>query len=160
MPKSHKSRPNQINKLIMEQNSVSNPFTGLHKQKLYALIIAAAGIVFCLLPWWHVSFGGYGGYSINGLHRLGIITFIGFLAVGGVTFFMGDKSKPYEGQEKMIAAACFGGAAAFGIITLLANMHYLSFGIFLAIAAGVIGALYVWGMVKIPENKKPSPPAQ
>jgi hypothetical protein len=50
----------------------------------------------------------------------------------------------------MITAACFGGAAAFAIITLLANMHYLSFGIFIAILAGVLGALFVWGIVKMP----------
>ncbi len=130
----------------------------LHKSKMIALIIAAVGIVSCLLPWWHVSFAGYGGfggagYSINGLHRLGIVSFIAFIGAGVVTFIMGDKSKPYEGQEKMITAACFGGAAVFAVITLVANMHYLSFGIFLAIAAGAVGALFVWGMVKMPENK-------
>lgn len=130
----------------------------LHKQKLYALILAAVGIVSCLLPWWHVSFGGYGGVSINGLHKLGIITFIGFIGAGIVPFVMGDKTKPFEGQDKLITAACFGGAAAFALITLLFNMSYLSFGIFLAIAVGVIGALFVWGMVKMPNtpNKPPT----
>ena len=125
----------------------------LHKSKLYAVILAAIGVVSCLLPWWHVSFGGYGGVSINGLHRLGIVSFIAFLGAGAVPFLMGDKSKPFEGQDKMIEAACFGGAAAFAVITLVANMHYLSFGIFVAILAGVLGALFVWGMVKMPENK-------
>ena len=143
----------------MEQNSVSNPFTGLHKQKLYTLIIAAAGIIFCLLPWWHVG-NSYYSVSINGLHKLGILTFLGFIGAGVVMFVMGDKSRPFQGQEKMITAACFGGAAVFAILTLLFNMHYLSFGIFLAIAAGVIGALFVWGMVKMPENRNPPPPPQ
>ena len=127
---------------------------GLHKQKLYAVIIAAIGIVSCILPWWHVSFGGYGGgYSINGLHKLGIVAFIGFIGAGAIPFIMGDKSIPFEGQDKMIEMACFGGAAAFAAITLLANMKYLSFGIFIAIAAGVVGLLFVMGKVKMPENK-------
>ncbi len=137
-----------------QQNSVSNPLAGLNKQKLYAVIIAAVGIISCILPWWHVKFGyGYGGVSINGLHKLGIVAFIAFIGAAIVPFVVGDKSKPFEGQDKTFTAACFGGAAAFTLITLLANMKYLSFGIFLALAAGVIGALFVWGMVKMPANK-------
>ncbi len=128
----------------------------LHKSKLMALIVAAVGIVSCILPWWHYSFGGFGfgtSVSINGLHELGIVAFIGFIGAGVVTFVMGDKSKPYEGQVKMITAACFGGAALIAVIQLLRNIHGLSIGIFLALAAGVIGALWVWGLVKMPENK-------
>jgi hypothetical protein len=152
MPKSHTSRPNQNQLTIMEN-------LNLHKQKIYGLIIAAIGIISCLLPWWHVSYGGYGGYggglsiSINGLHKLGIVTFSAFIGAGVLPFLMGDKTKPYEGQEKMIAAACFGGAAVFAVLTLLFNMQFLSFGIFIAIIAGAVGALLVWGMVKLPDNK-------
>ena len=136
----------------MEQNAQSNPLAGLHKQKLYSLIIAAVGIISCLLPWWHVSFGTFGGYSINGLHRLGIITFIAFIAAAVVPFVIGNKSLPYMGQEKTISMACFGGAAGFAVITLLANMHYLSFGIFLAIAVGVIGLLLLMGKISVPKS--------
>ena len=61
---------------------------GLHKSKLYSVILAAIGIISCLLPWWHISFnyGGFGGggVSINGLHKLGIVTFIAFIAAGAV----------------------------------------------------------------------------
>jgi hypothetical protein len=126
----------------------------LHKSKLYALILAAVGVIACILPWWHISYGGYGiGVSINGLHELGWISFLGFIGAGVVTFAMGDKSAPYVGQEKMITAACFGGAGAIALIQFLRQTHYVSFGIFIAIAAGVLGALWVWGMVKMPENK-------
>jgi hypothetical protein len=127
----------------------------LHKQKLYALILAAVGVISCILPWWKISYGGYGGVSINGLHELGWLTFLGFIAAGVVTFVMGDKTKPYMGQEKMIAAASFGVAGAIALIQFLRQTKFASFGIFLAIIAGVLGALWVWGMVKIPENKKP-----
>lgn len=126
----------------------------LHKQKLYALIVAGIGVISCILPWWKISYGGFGGgLSINGLHELGWITFLGFIGAGVVTFVMGDKSKPYEGQEKMIAAACFGAAGAIALIQLLRQTKYISFGIFLAIAAGVLGALWVWGIVKMPADK-------
>jgi hypothetical protein len=155
MPKSQMSRLNQNQPTIMEN-------LNLHKSKIIGLIIAAVGIISCLLPWWHVSFGGLygigGGYSINGLHRLGIVTFIAFIGAGIVPVLLGDKTKPFEGQAKMITAALFGGAAFFALLTLVFNLHFLSFGIFLAIAVGVIGALFVWGMVKMPENKPPTTP--
>ena len=131
----------------------------LHKQKLYALIIAGVGLIAMFLPWWKISFGGYGGFAggmsttINGLHELGFISLLGFIGAGAVTFAMGDKTKPYEGQPKMIAAACFAGAALIALIQFLRQTKFASFGIFLAIAAGVVGALWVWGIIKLPENK-------
>jgi hypothetical protein len=129
----------------------------LHKQKLYALIVAAVGVISCILPWWKVSYGGggFGGMSvsINGLHELGWISFLGFIAAGVVTFVMGDKTKAYEGQEKMIAAAAFAAAGAIALIQFLRQTKFASFGIFLAIIAGVLGALWVWGIVKMPDNK-------
>ncbi|HUR65902.1 MAG TPA: hypothetical protein VMZ03_06095 [Chitinophagaceae bacterium] len=139
----------------MEQNAQSNPLNGLHKQKLYALILAAVGVISCILPWWKVSYGGYGGVSINGLHELGWVTFLGFIGAGVVTLVMGDKTKAYDGQEKMYVAVCFAAAGAIALIQFLRQTRFASFGIFLAVAAGVLGALLVWGMVKMPENKKP-----
>ena len=137
----------------MEQNSQSNPLNGLHKQKLYALIVAAVGVISCILPWWKISYGGFGGVSINGLHELGWISFLGFIGAGVVTFVMGDKSKPYEGQEKMYAMACFAAAGAIALIQFLRQTKFASFGIFLAIIAGALGALWIMGIVKLPDNK-------
>jgi len=125
-----------------------------HKQKLYALIAAVAGVIGCFLPWWSISLGAFGGVSINGLHDLGIITFLGFLGAGAVTF-MGDKSKPYDGQFKMIAAACFGGAALFALIQFIRASSGASFGIWLAILAGVAGGLIVWVIKPEQLDKKP-----
>jgi hypothetical protein len=144
----------QINQLIMEQNSQSNPLAGLHKQKLYALIVAAVGVISCILPWWKVSYGGFSLGSINGLHELGWLTFLGFIGAGVVTFVMGDKTKPYEGQEKMIAMACFGVAGAVALIQFLRQTKFTSFGLYLAILAGAAGLLWIMGIIKLPENKK------
>lgn len=129
---------------------------GLHKQKLIAVIIAAVGAIAHLLPWWSVSLGGFANYSINGLHKLGILSFIAFLAAGAIPFFLGNKAQPFSGQDKTATLGAFGAAAGAAIITLLANMKYLSFGIFLAIAAAVIGVLYIMGKVKMPEGNKPA----
>ena len=137
----------------------------LHKQKLYALIVAGVGVIAMFLPWWKVSFGGGyggfgGGYSINGMHEIGILSFLGFLGAGIVTFAMGDKTKPYEGQVKMIAAACFAVAGLIALIQFLRQTKFTSFGLYLAILAGIAGAVIVY--VLKPEqfntNKPPSPP--
>jgi peptidoglycan/LPS O-acetylase OafA/YrhL len=136
-----------------------------HKQKLYALIVAGVGFIAMFLPWWKVSLGGYGGfgggYSINGMHEIGILAFLGFLGAGIVTFAMGDKTKPYEGQAKMITAACFGVAGLIALIQFLRQTKFTSFGLYLAILAGIAGAVivYVLKPEQFDTNKPPVPPA-
>ena len=138
----------------------------LHKQKLYALIVAAVGLISIFLPWWKVSYAGYGGFggisaSQNGFEGLGILAFLGFVGAGVVTFVMGDKTKPYEGQAKMIAAACFAGAALIGLIQFARQSRFTSFGLYLCIIAGVAGAVLVWVMKpeQLEGKKPPTPPA-
>ena len=138
----------------------------LHKQKLYAVIVAAVGLLAMFLPWWKVSFGGYGGfggggYSINGMHEIGLLAFVGFVAAGVVTFVMGDRSKPYDGQVKMIAAASFGVAALIAIIQFARQSKFTSFGLYLAIIAGIAGAVIVYMMKpeQFGASKPPTPPS-
>lgn len=139
----------------MEQNSQSNPLAGLHKQKLYALIAAGVGVIAMFLPWWKISLGGFFGggmsSSINGMRDLGIIAFLGFAAAGVLTF-LGDKSKPFEGQFKMIAAGAFAGAALFTLIQFIRASSFTSFGIWLSLLAGIGGAVIVY--VLKPEQLK------
>lgn len=118
-----------------------------HKQKLYALIAGIVGVISCFLPWWSfsISFLGqsFGGGSVNGMHDLGIIVFLGF--AGGVALcFLGDKSKPFDGQFKMIAAACFGGAALFTLIQFLRATSYTSYGLWLSLVCGIAGGVIIW----------------
>jgi peptidoglycan/LPS O-acetylase OafA/YrhL len=133
----------------------------LHKQKLYALIVAGVGLISVFLPWWKISFGGFGigSYSVNGMRDLGILTFLGFIGAGVVTFAMGDKTKAFDGQPKMIAAACFAGAGLFALIQFLRQTSYTSFGLYLAILAGAAGAVLVY-VIKPEqlEGKKPPTP--
>ena len=114
-----------------------------HKQKLYALIAAGIGVIAMFLPWWKVSFGGFMAGSINGMHELGILAFLGFVGAG-IFSFLGDKTKPFDGQNKMIVAACFGGAALITLIQFLRQTSFASYGIWLSLLAGVAGAVIVY----------------
>jgi hypothetical protein len=153
----------------MEQNAQSNPLAGLHKQKLYCLIAAGVGLIALLLPW--ITIGGFA-------YRKGFDSW-GFLAVAGVAgviaaSFLGDKTKPYEGQFKQIALGSFAAIALAGVITFLTknsigggrrgigygdievNMGRFikpGFGVWLAILVGVAGVLFLMGIIKIPDNK-------
>lgn len=132
-----------------------------HKQKLYALIAGIVGLISCFLPWWsfNISFLGqnFGGGSINGMHDLGIIAFLGF--AGGIALcFLDDKSKPFSGQFKLIAAGCFAGAALFTLIQFLRASSNTSYGLWLSFLAGVAGAVIVYVLKPEQlENKKIQP---
>ena len=119
-----------------------------HKQKAYALIAAVLGVIAMFLPWWKVSFGGIFkmagmGGSINGMHGVGVLAFIGFLGAGIITA-LGDKTKPFEGQPKLIAAGCFAGAALFTLIQFIRLSSFTGIGIWLSLIAGIGGALLVY----------------
>jgi len=128
-----------------------------HKQKLYALIAGIVGLISCFLPWWSIGFFG----SINGMHDLGIIAFLGFL--GGIgCCFVGDKTKSFEGQMKLIAAGCFAGAALFTLIQFVRVSSYVGtgFGIWLSFLAGVAGTVIIYVLKPeqlVTKNKKIEP---
>ena len=128
-----------------------------HKQKLYALIAAGIGFISLLLPWLTGAFGG----SLNGFRGWGILSLLGVVAVGIISF-MGDKSKEYDDNSKKIAMAGFGAIALGGLIFMLTkNSSYGGFGSFLkpgfglwlAIIAGLAGLGWLLGLIKLPDNK-------
>jgi hypothetical protein len=129
-----------------------------HKQKLYSLIVAGVGLIALFLPWATVSYGGYGGGSVNGLRGEGLITLLGVGAVAAAAF-MGDKTKMFEGQTRMIALGGFGAIIAGALIAFLSvsgkPVIKPGFGIYIAILAGAVGLLFLLGIIKFPENKKP-----
>jgi hypothetical protein len=140
----------------MEPNAQSNPLSGLHKQKLYCLILAGVGLIALLLPWRTIS-----GFSVASL--------IALLGVGGIVAatFMGDKTKPYEGQTRMIALASFAAIALAAILVIATKVGVAGargykistspgMGLFLGIAVAAAGLLYLMGIIKIPE--KPTGP--
>ena len=142
----------------MEQNT-QNPLAGLHKQKLYSLVIAGAGLIFMFFGWAKVAgYGGYGGGSANGLHGEGFISLLGIAAVAAACF-MGDKSKMFEGNMKYIAMGGFG-AMILGALIAFLNINGKGHGIikpglglWLEIIAGAAGLLFILGIIKVPNNK-------
>ncbi len=126
-----------------------------HRQKLYALVAGVVGIISCFLPWWTIGFFG----STNGLHDLEIIVFLGFLG-GLACCFLGDRSKPFYGQMKLIAAGCFAGAALFTLIQFIRVSAYVGtgLGVWLSFLAGVAGVVIVYVLKPEQlENKKIQP---
>ena len=126
-----------------------------HKQKLYALILAGVGLLSLLLPWRSLPFLGS---VTNGFSGVGIISLLGVIGVI-VASFMGDKTKEYDQNSKMIAMGSFGALALGALFTLLTKYHGVStnagLGIWLAIIAGLVGLGWVTGIIKLPN---PPPP--
>ena len=146
----------------METTPQSNPLSGFHKQKLYALVIAVVGIIACILPWWSFGGGSVYGFSvpsvnINGLHELGIVAFLAFIGATVLCFIGGPKDKPFDGQFKMMAAGAFGLAALITLIQFIRVSSGTSFGIWLSLLAGIAGAVVVY--VLKPEQLGTKPPS-
>ena len=135
----------------------------LHKQKLYSLIIAGVALISLFLNWITISFGGYSGGGSNGLKSWGLLSLIG---VGTViaACFMADKTKEFDANTKKIAMGGFG-AIALGALLFFLRLNSLGggissavksgLGLWLCLAAGLAGLAWVFGLVKIPDNKKP-----
>jgi hypothetical protein len=128
----------------------------LHKQKLYSLIIAGVAFIALLLPWFSFFIA-----STNGLRGWGILSLLG---IGGVVAasFLGDKTKPYDDTFRKVAMASFGaiglGALLFFIRISSAGLGNIGFGLWLCLIAGVLGLLFVLGIIKLPDTKKPPAP--
>ena len=109
-----------------------------------------------MLPW-----RTWAGITVrNGFSGMGLIALLGIAGVIAATFFMGDKGKPYEGQTKQIALGSFGAIALAAVLTLVTKLSYGGYsaktntglGAWLAIAVGIIGILFLMGIVKPPKS--------
>lgn len=145
----------------MEQNSQSNPLAGMHKQKLYSLIVAGVALIAIILPWLTISFGGFGGGSANGFRSWGLLSVLG---VGGVAVasFLGDKTKEFDETFKKVAMGSFAGIAAGALLFFLrissiggmGSAVKSGLGLWLCLLAGLAGLGWVLGLIKLPEAKK------
>ncbi len=139
---------------------------GLHKQKLYSLILAGVVVISLLLPWFSVrAAGGFGGYgvSVNGFKSWGLLALLGAGAAIAACF-MGNKAMPYDDMGKKMSLGGFGAITAAGVIYLIriltvgggkyGGMVKASpgIGLFLGLAAGAIGLLLLLGVVKPPKS--------
>ena len=139
--------------------------TGLHKQKLYALLIAAVCLIAMLLPWVTIQ----GTALKDGFSGWGFLSLIGIGAVVVATL-MDDKTKVYQGNFRLIAIGGFFAVWLGGFITMLTKNsvqggYYqgygvigTGYGVWLIMLAAATGTALVSGQLKIPENKKPPEP--
>jgi peptidoglycan/LPS O-acetylase OafA/YrhL len=128
----------------------------LHKHKMLALVAAALGIISCFLPWWSIGIGPL-SYSISGLHDLGILVLLAFIAAAVLTFGMGDKSMIFEEKQKLYVSIAFGVAALFSLIQYLKQTDFTAFGLWLSLLVAIAGGVLVY-VVK-PEQLESKPNA-
>lgn len=136
----------------------------LHKTKLYALILAAIGLIGMILPWASINMGFGGNRSTgNGFQGWGILSLFGLIAVV-VANLVGDKLRDYDTNMRYLA---IGGFSALALGALIAFMQLngntqlgmsvkSGIGIWFVIIAGVLGVLWTTGVIKI--NSQPKPP--
>ena len=124
-------------------------FQTMNKQRKFVLIAAAAGIISCFLPWITISFGGFGGGSVNGMHSWGMLAFLAFIGAG-VSAFLGDQTKTMTSTFWFVALAC-GALSVLGVLLYFINIPTgfgasYGFGIFIGAAAaiGVLASAYMF----------------
>ena len=138
----------------MEQpNQQSNPFSNLHKQRLYSLVIAGVALISLFLPWVTVGFLG----SLNGFRGWGIFSLLGVLGVVAAVF-MGNKTMSYDDTMKKVAMGSFGAIALGALIfAVTKSSTYGPFagtgaGVWICLVLGLAGLAVLFGLVKIPEK--------
>ena len=110
----------------------------MSKQRKFVLISSAVGVIATFLPWWSFSSFGYNA-SINGFHGMGMLAFLGFVAVG-IIAYMDDQTTNLDKTKWM--ATLIAGAVAFliviyYIIETSSVYNGLSIGIYLAALAAL-----------------------
>lgn len=127
----------------------------LHKQKLYSLIIAGIAFIALILPW--VTFG-FVGASANGFRGWGLLSLAGVAGVA-IACLAGNKTIPFDETFKKIALGSFAAIALGAIIFFIrissVGLFSTGFGLWLCLIAGILGILWVSGMIKLPDPKKP-----
>lgn len=127
----------------------------LHRQKLYSLIVAGLSFISLLLPW--MSLGMFG--SVNGMRQWGLLSLLGVIGVAAACF-MGDRAAQFDDMTKKVALGSFA-AIALGALIFYFNMNSglftpsTGFGLWLCLITGIAGFLWVLGIIKLPDNKKP-----
>ena len=93
----------------------------LHMQRIVSIIIGVLGLIFCFLPW--VKEGeGYGSVSHMGFSIWGGI--VSALAIAGVIvncLLIGDRTKPFDKQGRIIAMICFAVMFLLAILVLVGS---------------------------------------
>ena len=138
----------------------------LHQKKTGALIGAALGLLGMILPWSVSNIGfGFGSQSSNGFGGWGILSLLGVVGVI-VASLIGDKTKDFDQNFKMVAMGSFGAILLGAFIVFMQISGNRGFGLktgiglWICIIAGVLGILWSAGIIKMPpkSSQTPGPP--
>lgn len=132
-----------------------------HRKKLYALIIAGVALIALLLPWLSADLPG-ASRTWNGLRNWGILSLFGVLGAAVFTF-AGNKAEDYSGSFKNYTMIAFAVIAIGALLFYLrkeatsggyfARVFKTGIGLWLCFAAGVLGLLLIYGLIKVPQKK-------
>jgi drug/metabolite transporter (DMT)-like permease len=152
MPKSQMSRHNQNQTACMEK-------LNLHKQRLITIAIAGLGLIFLFLPWVKEGTTSHMGYGIWG----GIASALAFAVAIVDSILLGDKTKSFDKQGKLIATIAFAFALLLTIIVLIASSgtgqqatqfgfaievkKSAGIGVWLALILEIAGLVYLTGVL-------------
>jgi hypothetical protein len=92
----------------------------MHKQRKFVLIAALIGIISMFLPWF-----SFFGYSINGMHGVGVLVFLCFV-ITGIIAYLGNQSKNLDKTMWLITLIC----AALATLIIGWKILYTSAGVF------------------------------
>jgi multisubunit Na+/H+ antiporter MnhB subunit len=149
---------------------------GIHQKKLYAIIEAVFAFIALLLPWTKYNVQGFNMFggattipSENGFRFTGWLVLIGAIAVI-VCSILNDRSRDYDKNMKYVSMGGFA-AIAIGAIAYLISLNSqgalqtqdglpvsvsAGMGLWLALAAGIIGLSWVAGILDKLNQKSPS----
>lgn len=151
-----------MNQPTPPQNQIAG--INLHQQKLFSLIFAAVAFVGMILPWSVIDFGGFmSKQTSNGFSGWGLLSLFG-IAGAVVASLFGDKTKEFDQNFKYVAIGSFVAIILGAFIPFMQIMNNsgfglkTGFGIWLCLIAGILGLLWVTGIIKMPP-KTPTPPA-
>ena len=148
----------------------------LNKQRLIALVIAAAALITMLLPWSVPKAFGRASNQI-GFASWGFLSLIGILGIVLLSFFAGDKTREYDAKTKQLVTFAFGsislGALIFLIRIFTGSQNLMGYsikysdivkpgmGLFLCLLAGLVGIAWIMGYldkIKINTSHQSAPP--
>jgi len=124
-------------------------FQTMSKQRKFVLIASTIGIISMFLPWF-----SFFGYSISGMHGIGILIFLCFV-VAGVVSYLGDQTKNLDKTMWLVTLIC-GALATLIIVGKIVDVSgtiigLLSFGIYLA-GLAAIGVLLSAFLLRSPTD--------
>ncbi|MBD3360601.1 hypothetical protein GF366_02240 [Candidatus Peregrinibacteria bacterium] len=122
------------------------------KAKKIILVSAAAALVSTFLPWMSISFGTFASAAINGWHRFGILTVLASIAL--ILLWLLPKVKvkfKLPAKEdmliKVLSVVMLAGPVIF-IMDSRFEFAFLGFGLYIALAAGVVATYFAFAKSK------------